>query len=230
MIRLFTIVFLVVCIHFNQYSVESTVFLCNATASCGCSRFAADMNVRMVGDEIAINHSGGWIVSLRNHLGNSICGGSILSQSYVLTAAHCVYHKVLTPDSLTIIVGANTLNSNDGQNISLKKIFIHPAYDQFSKENDIAILYLRKPIDSNDVNIAKMCLPAVLKAEQSQYPIVNKPVVAIGWGTTSSSGPLSNFLRQVTLKIESYDRRCRSSLGNTNIQFCATVNGGGKGK
>jgi secreted trypsin-like serine protease len=98
---IFTIVFLTVCL----YSVKATVFLCHATASCGCSRFNADI----VEDEIAIHHSWGWAVSLRDHLGNSICGGSILSQSYVLTAAHCVYDKVLTPDSFTIVVGANTL-------------------------------------------------------------------------------------------------------------------------
>jgi hypothetical protein len=113
----------------------------------------------------------------------------------------------------------------------LRKIFIHPAYDQFSKENDIAILYLRKSIDFTDVNVAKMCLPAIPKAEQSQYPIVNKPVVVIGWGIISSSNSIFNFLRQVTVKtIESYHRMCKSSFSDPRIQFCAAVNGGGKGK
>jgi secreted trypsin-like serine protease len=227
MIRLFTIVSVVVWIQ----PIKATVFLCNATAPCGCSRFDVNLNADSAGDEVAINHSWGWAVSLRDHFGNSICGGSILSQSYVLTAVHCVYDKVLTPSLFTVVVGARALNSKEGQHISVRKIFIHPAYDQFSKENDIAILYLRKPIDFTDINIAKVCLPLVLKSEQTQYPIANKPVVAIGWGTTSFGGPVSSSLRQVTVKtIESYHRMCRGSLSDTKTQFCAAVYGGGKGK
>jgi secreted trypsin-like serine protease len=222
---------LIGCIYLSRYSVQATVFSCNASFTCGCSRFNADINARIVGGETAANHSWGWAVSLRDYLDRSICGASIISRNYILTAAHCVEVNMYTPNLLSVVVGADTINSRERQNRSLTKIFIHPQYNQNTKENDIAILYLSQPIDLSDVNVAKICLPAVKKAEQSRYPIVKKPIVAIGWGRTSSGGVSPNALRQVTVNtVDSKDKTCKGTIQNSKLQFCAAVNGGGKGK
>ncbi|CAF3847745.1 unnamed protein product [Adineta steineri] len=229
MIHSFSITFLIAFIYCNQYLVQATVFSCNTTVSCGCSRFNANINARIVGGEPAANHSWGWAVSVRDFFGGNICGGTILSRYYVLTAAHCVADMILSPALSSIVVGTDSLNSSEGKIIISSKIFIHPNYNSKTKENDIAILYLSIPIDFHDVNVAKICLPLVSKSEQFRYPIIKKPVVAIGWGLTSYDGDTSNFLRQVTVKtVQNNEKTCKNLIRNVNLQFCAGVTGGGK--
>jgi transmembrane serine protease 2 len=127
-------------------------------------------------------------------------------------------------------VGIDTIDSGQGQILSLSSINVHPKYDSVTKENDIAILTLRNPINFNDPNVAKICLPNVRKGEQSRYPEVDSPIVAIGWGRISSGGSPSNALRQVTVKtVDNKDRTCKVSIKNTDLQFCAAIHGGGKG-
>ncbi|CAF3334871.1 unnamed protein product [Rotaria sp. Silwood1] len=68
------------------------------------------------------------------------------------------------------------------------------------------------------------------ESEQLRYPIVNKPLVAIGWGRNCSGGSSPNTLRQVTVKtIEDTEKMCKNLIENIKLQFCAAVNGGGKG-
>jgi hypothetical protein len=225
------LVFLVVCIYLSGYSVQATIFQCNSTDSCGCSRYNANINARIVGGEPAVSHSWGWAVSLRTRFGTHICGGTILSPYYVLTAAHCVEDNRYQPSMYMIVVGADTLNNSDGQILALSSISIHPSFNTGSKENDIAVLYLTTPISFANGNVAKICLPSLPKSEQPHYPVVNRPVVAIGWGRTSFNGNGSNSLRQVTLKaVKDTESKCKPSIKNVNVQFCAAVDGGGKGQ
>ena len=218
-------------IHLEQSSVQATIFPCNSTISCGCSRFDVNIDARIVGGEIAGSHTWGWAVSLRDSHGDHICGGSILSLNYVLTAAHCIENMVLTPVFLSIVVGADLLTGFEGQRIPLSNIIIHPDYNGRTKENDIAVLQLNRSIDFNDMNVARICLPRVSTSEQSRYPIVQKPVVAIGWGRTTFNGSISNALRQVTVKtVAKNERKCQNAIGNDALQFCAAVDGGGKGE
>lgn len=212
-------------------SVQGSTYFCNLTAPCGCSQNNAVINARIVGGEVAVSHSWGWAVSLRGIRGSSICGGSLLSPNYVLTAAHCVEDNPSTPSYYSVVVGADRTDVTGGQQRALSRIIIHPRYNSNSKENDIAILYLANPIDFTDRNVARICLPNVTLPERARYPQTRSPIVAIGWGTTSSSGSTSPVLRQVTVQaVNERDSKCRSTIGNANLQFCAAVNGGGKGQ
>ncbi|UJR25864.1 hypothetical protein I4U23_007214 [Adineta vaga] len=224
-----TIVFFIVFAYFRQPLAYATIFPCNTTLSCGCSIVDANINARIVGGEVAVDHSWGWAVSLRNYFGRHFCGGTILSPYYVLTASHCITDYTLSPSLLSIVIGTNSLNNAEGRKIQVSHIISHPNYNSRTKENDIAILELENPIDFKDINIAKICLPNVSSTEQLRYPIVQKPVVAIGWGDTSYDGNLSNSLQQVTVKITgSKEAKCKISLRNKDVQFCASVNDGRK--
>ena len=220
-----------VCIHLGQYSSEATLFQCNRTAACGCSLNNANINARIVGGEIAASHSWGWSVSLNRATSRGICGGAILSGSYVLTAAHCVNSDALKPSLFSVVVGKDSLNTTGGQQINVSRIFVHPNYNTRTLENDIALLYLSTPINLRDDNVAKICLPAVSRSQRTYYPVDKKPVVAIGWGTTSSGGSASSSLRQVTVNVvNNKDTTCKSIMKNSDLQFCAAVRGGGKGR
>lgn len=73
------------------------------------------------------------------------CGGSLISNEYVLTAAHCALNKV---ESMIVRVGDKNLQKTDDgatpQEFKVKRILIHPQYKKGLKYHDIALLQLSK--------------------------------------------------------------------------------------
>lgn len=224
-------VLLFLCILLAATSVYGTVFACNTTASCGCTQNQVIINTRIVGGEPSASHSWGWAVSLRIPNGGHFCGGSIISPHYILTAAHCVNDPKITNLGITAAIGTDTLNDNIGQRIAVSSIHIHSNWNTNTKENDIALLKLKTAISFSDRNIAKLCLPSLKEYNAVEFPWTDTSLVAIGWGSTASGGSVSSLLRQVTLAaVGSKEAKCSNSIRNSQVQFCAAVNGGGKGK
>lgn len=230
MIQLFHLLLFVLCIFFNQYSVQATVYSCNITAPCGCSQNNVVINSRIIGGELAASHSWGWAVSLRVPNNKHFCGGTLISSHYVLTAAHCVEDPKISKAEITAAIGTDNLYDNNGQRSVVSKIYIHPRWNTKTKENDIAILKLKKAISFTDKSVAKLCLPSLISYTDTEFPWTNTKLVAIGWGTTSFGGSVSSILRQVTIvAVGSKESKCSNSIKNVRLQFCAAVNGGGKG-
>ncbi len=101
----------------------------------------------------------------------------------------------------------------------------------YSFENDIAVLKLKNPIDFNDSNVARICLPRLDESLLPEFPVIKSSLVAIGWGYTKAHRGVSEILRQVTVEaIDNNEPKCNNSISNVTIQFCAAVDGGGKGK
>jgi secreted trypsin-like serine protease len=136
-----------------------TIYSCNATASCGCSPKPISVS-RIVGGEIAAPQTWTWAVSIR--IDNTyLCGGTILSSSWILTAAHCVVGN--TASQITVYAGSTTQLSG-GQMKVASRIFMHPNYQANTHENDIALLQLSYPLNMNDLNIGVICIPSVSSA------------------------------------------------------------------
>ncbi|KAK0162751.1 hypothetical protein PV327_006503 [Microctonus hyperodae] len=121
------------------------------------------------------------------------CGGSIISEKYILTAAHCVDSPNEGP-AIKVRAGVITLNDT-GSNMQERNVINrqkHPDYKLPSRYNDIALLTLDKPLDLNaDVR------PGCLEFESSPP---GKHVIATGFGRTSYDAEKgSNDLMKVTL-------------------------------
>ncbi|CAF4112626.1 unnamed protein product [Rotaria magnacalcarata] len=218
-----TLVFRLFFIQFVFTAVTALVYSCLPNSTCGCSSNSAVLS-KIVGGEQAQTDTWGWIASIR--IGNShICGGSLISSTLVLTAAHCL-RTIKSIASLRVNVGSNYLFIIRQQR-TVSRIYIHHDYDSTKLVNDIAIISLSSPIDMNDSSISLICLPSI---KTTEYPPMDIKVVAIGWGVLSAgdNNP-SNSLQQVTLKtISANTLTCRNTIQDISSQFCSGARGGAK--
>jgi len=152
--------------------------------------------------------------------GSFICGGSIKDDTTIITAAHCVQ----SASSYSIVAGEHdrTVNEGNEQTRTVSRVVYHEQYDDWTLENDVAVLHLSSPLTWNDF-VAAIPLPPAGHTASGD-------AVVSGWGAVSESGSISNILRKVTVPIIS-DAECRAAYGAGEVadhMICAGLPAGGK--
>ncbi|XP_017773893.1 PREDICTED: trypsin-2-like [Nicrophorus vespilloides] len=173
---------------------------------------------RIVGGENATIEQYQYQVSLQ-FLGEHVCGGSIVSSKYVVTAAHCT--NGFSYSSFSINAGSSNLNSG-GVNIAVKKILPHPKFNSDTMDYDISVLELDSPLPFGS-GIQAVSLP-----NNDEAATVGADAICTGWGHTNEGGSFSDQLQVVTLKIISTEE-CINAYGVgkiTDRMICAGVGGG----
>lgn len=95
----------------------------------------------IVGGEKAIEGEFPWQVSLQKYPGRHYCGGSIVDETHVITAAHCIAGK--GPDQVLVVAGAHNMkdeNETSQQRIWAKKVVGNPKYSSYEPKNLIKII------------------------------------------------------------------------------------------
>ena len=218
-------------IHPNETGTSSpTTYQCHRIPSkCGCAKtdvaLSANMNTmgRVSGGQDARSHSWSMVVSLKLANGTHMCGGTILSDRHILTAAHCLA-TVNDPKRIAVHVGMHDLSQPDGTVHKINRVSIHPSYSNDSLYlHDIAIIHLESSVDlDKQPSMGMACMPMANKTRE-QYPPMNSSLVAVGWGMRGANGSLTtNVLQQISTKvIDITDTSCAVSLDHEQYQFCA---------
>ena len=197
-----------------------------STWSCGRSPVINRFS-RIMGGQDAVPHSYPWMVSLSKRSLNNLhlCGGTLITQQHVLTAAHCIEDFDGVQD-MNVVFGSHY--ATDKRNIaSAIAMTVHPQYEPETFANDIAIITLQTPIPENDPRIGTICLPPDDLPGRS-YPPIQSSAVAIGWGSTYFGGDTSNTLKQVVLPVlETLKWPCNIYVTYAQGQICAGVLSGG---
>jgi trypsin len=129
--------------------------------------------------------------------GNNLpfCGGSYVGKNIVITAAHCLDEDIKEKE-LVVQFKKNNIN-NDGIKFNVKKIIIHPMFNNDTLNNDIAILFLKG--NPYNFGIKKLFLLPnnVLK---DIYKIGRKGII-LGYGYTNLNGDRSFKLQKAEISI-----------------------------
>ncbi|CAC5402177.1 unnamed protein product [Mytilus coruscus] len=138
-------------------------------------------------------------ISMKSASYDHFCGGSLVrtgsGEIVVVTAAHCLSGE--SASNVQVVVGRHTIDGSTGNQYTkeykVKKIILHPEYDDDTVNNDIAIMYLDGTVETN---------PGVQPIELTDKPTVNffnQECIITGWGALTEGGESPNILQHASV-------------------------------
>jgi len=179
---------------------------------------------RIVGGHEAAENEWPWQVAL--FIDDAwFCGGSIISDEYIMTAAHCADGA----SYFNILAGAHDVRADSEPHrveITSYEGFTHPAWDPNTLSNDIALVRLPEKIEFNDY-IRPACLPP---AEDESNEYVGELTTPVGWGKNAdSAGGITPKLQMVEDLPVIDNPTCNDYYGILNAGIMCIDSSDGKG-
>jgi secreted trypsin-like serine protease len=186
------------------------------TVAIGLDQAAADQDI-VGGDRASIaDHS--YTVFLTTSDGFQYCGGTLVDDDKVVTAAHCAVGK--KPADVVVVAGREDKQSDAGTTSEVSGIWVHPAYTDVRSGADVAVLTLVRSMPYQTVD------PAGTADAEVYAPGVVGTI--LGWGRTAVDGEPSRFLLKAEVPVIG-DAGCLKSYPafKSAAMTCAGVATGG---
>ncbi|XP_050314731.1 brachyurin-like [Anthonomus grandis grandis] len=161
--------------------------------------------IRIVGGQEANAHQFPYQVGLyvTYAMNQAFCGGSLISQNYVLTAAHCAEGAV----SMQVILGAHNISDtseSSRQTQTSATFIVHPSWDSSTLTNDVALVKLTTPAELNSY-------VQIIQLASGSNSYANNQGIATGWGKTiDSQSSVTDILRYETNTIMN-NEQCKAT-------------------
>ncbi|XP_060107170.1 suppressor of tumorigenicity 14 protein [Heteronotia binoei] len=170
--------------------------------NCSCGTRSFSKKSRIVGGTNSEEGEWPWQISMQTKSSGHVCGASLISQRWLVSAAHC-FNDPKVPSlsetkTWTIYMGLLDQQNKDSPNVQkrgLKRIIVHPYFNDFIYDNDISVAELDSP-----VTFTKYVQPICLPDTTHEFP-VGKVIHVTGWGATAEEGPGANILQKAEIRV-----------------------------
>lgn len=143
------------------------------------------------------------------------CGGALITDRWVATAAHCSVGA--NPSNVGILAGTNRVDDGSGQLLTVKQVYLHPEYVSVAAGYDIALWELETPVALEQSGLQSV---AMLSPQNQQLAEAGVLATTVGWGTSNLD---SNLLQDVHLPI--FDEQACADIYSTSINFDTQICG-----
>ncbi|XP_067035363.1 MAM and LDL-receptor class A domain-containing protein 1-like [Acropora muricata] len=179
--------------------------------------YTAVSQSRVIGGKDAIPGAWPWQIALLR-FGGFICGGSLISDEWVVTAAHCVARSNLA-SSYKVVVGEHDRRINEGTEVtvSVRRIISHPNYNRPSRlNNDIALIQL-----ASRVRLSARVNPVCLPSNAIAIPTGSRCYIT-GWGKIRHPGSSHHTLQQAMIPPVDM-AECRRKIQAASVPISLTA-------
>ncbi|KAG7220686.1 hypothetical protein INR49_017947 [Caranx melampygus] len=177
----------------------------------------APLNTRIIGGQAAPEGSWPWQVSLQGS--RHFCGGTLINNQWVLTAAHCVSSSAT--ENPTVFLGRQSQEGSNPNEVSrpVSQTIVHPDYNPTTSDNDIALLRL-----SSSVPFTNFIRPICLAASDSTF------FTALTRGSlVGATLELMNLMEVEVPVVGNRQCNCNYGVGTiTENMICAGLSEGGR--
>ncbi|EHR60084.1 S1 family peptidase [Saccharomonospora cyanea] len=186
-------------------------------AVCASAGHAAGMQPIVGGESVSLEDYP-YAVYLVDDRGNQYCGGTVISATEVLTAAHCAL--AVRESDLGVVVGRERIASNQGEEVGVDDVWVAPGYRDPLSGDDIAVLTLSESVSA----------PAARLPRSSDDHLYEPGTMAtvVGWGRLFENGPKPGSLRAADVPLVS-DSECSDVFRSfdADTMVCAGHESGG---